>query len=282
MEQGQIEFGESRKVSEVQIFNNPQFGQIRTAGTAENPMFCLSDICKVLELQTNKVKTRLNERGVTSIPTPTHNQFGAEVVQEMVYVNESNLYRVIMRSDKPQAEAFQDWVCGDVLPSIRKTGSYSVQNLSRKELALMVIQAEEENERLLLENKQQAEVIAEQKPKVVFADAIVGSQSSCLIGELAKIITQNGYKIGQNRLFEWLRQNHYLGSKGEYYNIPNQEYIERGLFEIKKTSHSENGVMKTTSTPKVTGKGQQYFVNLFLKGDNDLFGREIVLPNKED
>ena len=145
----------------------------------------------------------------------------------------------------------------------------------------MVIQAEEENERLALENKHQAEVIAEQKPKVVFAEAIVGSQSSCLIGELAKIITQNGYKIGQNRLFEWLRQNHYLGTKGEYYNIPNQEYIERGLFEIKKTSHSENGVMKTTSTPKVTGKGQQYFVNLFLKGDNDLFGREIVLPNKE-
>ena len=149
-------------------------------------------------------------------------------------------------------------------------------------LATKLKQQREENERLALENKKQADVIAEQKPKVVFAEAIVGSQSSCLIGELAKIITQNGYKIGQNRLFEWLRQNHYLGTKGEYYNIPNQEYIERGLFEIKKTSHSENGVMKTTSTPKVTGKGQQYFVNIFMKGDNDLFGREIVLPNKED
>lgn len=91
----------------IKIFENEQFGQIRTAGTSEEPLFCLSDICKVLKLQVNKVKMRLNERGVTSIPTPTHNQFGAEVIQEMVYVNEQNLYRVIMRSDKPQAEPFR-------------------------------------------------------------------------------------------------------------------------------------------------------------------------------
>lgn len=250
----------------ITIFNDERFGEIRTAGTADNPMFCLADICRVLDLRTQDVKKRLDEKGVDSINTLTN---GGE--QMMLFVNEKNLYKVIMRSDKPQAEPFQDWVCGEVLPSIRKTGSYSIQNLSRKELALMVIQAEEENERLALENKQQAEVIAEQKPKVVFADAIVGSQSSCLIGELAKIITQNGHKIGQNRLFEWLRKNHFLGTSGEYYNIPNQKYVEQGLFEIKKTSHSENGVMKTTSTPKVLPKGQLYFVNLFLKNDISLF-----------
>ena len=277
MEQGLIEFGESRKVGEVQIFDNPQFGQIRTAGTAENPLFCLADVCKALGLTQGHVRERLDD-GVVSTE-PILDNLGRQ--QFANFVTEDGLYDVILDSRKPEAKAFRKWVTSEVLPSIRKTGSYSTKNLSRKELALMVIQAEEENERLSLENKQQAEVIAEQKPKVVFAEAIVGSQSSCLIGELAKIITQNGYKIGQNRLFEWLRQNHYLGTKGEYYNIPNQEYIERGLFEIKKTSHSENGVMKTTSTPKVTGKGQQYFVNLFLKGDNDLFGREIVLPNKE-
>lgn len=250
----------------ITIFNDERFGEIRTAGTADNPLFCLADICRVLDLRTQDVKKRLDEKGVDSINTLTN---GGE--QMMLFVNEKNLYKVIMRSDKPQAEPFQDWVCGEVLPSIRKTGSYSIQNLSRKELALMVIQAEEENERLALENKQQAEVIAEQKPKVVFADAIVGSQSSCLIGELAKIITQNGHKIGQNRLFEWLRNNHFLGTTGEYYNIPNQKYVEQGLFEIKKTSHSENGVMKTTSTPKVLPKGQMYFVNLFLKNDISLF-----------
>lgn len=251
----------------ITIFNDERFGEIRTAGTADNPMFCLADVCRVLELRVDGVTPRLKKDGYNRIGVI--DSLGRH--QEAIFVNEQNLYKVIMRSDKPQAEPFQDWVCGEVLPSIRKTGSYSIQNLSRKELALMVIQAEEENERLALENKQQAEVIAEQKPKVVFADAIVGSQSSCLVGELAKIITQNGYKIGQNRLFDWLRKNHFLGTSGEYYNIPNQKYVEQGLFELKKTSHSENGVMRTTVTPKVTGKGQQYFVNLFLKNDISLF-----------
>lgn len=253
--------------SGITIFNDERFGEIRTAGTADNPMFCLADVCRVLELRVDGVTPRLKKDGYNRIGVI--DSLGRH--QEAIFVNEQNLYKVIMRSDKPQAEPFQDWVCGEVLPSIRKTGSYSIQNLSRKELALMVIQAEEENERLALENKQQAAAIEEQKPKVVFADAIVGSQSSCLVGELAKIITQNGYKIGQNRLFEWLRKNHYLGTSGEYYNIPNQKYVEQGLFELKKTSHSENGVMRTTVTPKVTGKGQQYFVNLFLKNDMSLF-----------
>lgn len=252
----------------ITIFNDERFGEIRTAGTADNPMFCLADVCQAIGINNSRaVKGRLDEDDVSLIDTIDN--LGR--TQQVTFVTESGLYDVIIRSDSEQAKPFRKWVTSVVLPSIRKTGSYSIQNLSRKELALMVIQAEEENERLALENKQQAEVIAEQKPKVVFADAIVGSQSSCLIGELAKIITQNGYKIGQNRLFEWMRNNHFLGTTGEYYNIPNQKYVEQGLFEIKKTSHSENGVMKTTSTPKVTGKGQQYFVNLFLKNDISLF-----------
>lgn len=270
MENGLIEFGESHRTTDVRIFDNPQFGQIRTAGTADNPLFCLSDVCKALGLTASHVRERLSKDVVSTDTLPTN---GGK--QTFTFVNEDGLYDVILDSRKPEAKGFRKWVTSDVLPSIRKTGSYSIKNLSRKELALMVIQAEEENERLALENKQQAEVIEEQKPKVVFADAIVGSQSSCLIGELAKIITQNGYQIGQNRLFEWLRKNHFLGTTGEYYNIPNQKFIEQGLFEIKKTSHSENGVMKTTSTPKVTGKGQQYFVNLFLKKEPKLFDRDL-------
>ena len=279
MEQSVIEFGDSCKVNEVQIFNNPQFGEIRVLGTPNAPLFCAMDLCKALGYSNGRdaVAKHVDDDDVAKCDAT--DSLGRK--QQLTYVTESGMYSLVIGSKLKTAKQFKKWVTSEVLPSIRKTGSYSIQNLSRKELALMVIQAEEENERLALENKQQAEVIAEQKPKVVFAEAIVGSQSSCLIGELAKIITQNGHKIGQNRLFEWLRQNHYLGTKGEYYNIPNQEYVERGLFEIKKTSHSENGVMKTTSTPKVTGKGQQYFVNLFLKGDNDIFGREIALPNKE-
>jgi phage antirepressor protein len=110
--------------NQVTIFNNPQFGEIRTAGTADNPLFCLADLCRVLELQAGATKKRLNDRGVSSINTPTYNQYGTQVMQEMIFINEQNLYKVIMRSDKPQAEPFQDWVCGEVLPSIRKTGGY--------------------------------------------------------------------------------------------------------------------------------------------------------------
>ena len=125
-------------------------------------------------------------------------------------------------------------------------------------------QMEVEEQRRLIEAKDKK--IAEDAPKVVFSDAVVGSRSSCLIGELAKILTQNGYKIGQNRLFDKLREECYLGRWGEYDNIPNQTYVEQGLFELKKTTHSENGVTKSSVTPKVTGKGQQYFINKYLKG----------------
>lgn len=180
------------------------------------------------------------------------------------YLPESMVYRLGFKANNQLAVKFQTVLAEEVLPSIRKTGSYSIQNMSRKELALMIVQAEEEKEALMLENKQKDAQLEEQKPKVVFADAILGSTSSCLVGELAKILTQNGYKIGQNQLFVWLRANHYLGVSGEYYNIPNQRYVEQGLFELKKNTHSENGVMKTTVTTKVTPKGQQYFINKFI------------------
>lgn len=116
-----------------------------------------------------------------------------------------------------------------------------------------------------LKIEEQQKQLETQAPKVLFTEAVMGSSSSCLIGELAKIITQNGYQIGEKRLFKWLRENHYLGIKGERYNIPNQQYIEQGLFELKKGTRSgNNGVMHTTITTKVTGKGQVYFVNKFL------------------
>lgn len=134
-----------------------------------------------------------------------------------------------------------------------------IQTLSRIDLARMVIEAEEENQRLQIEAQANA-------PKVLFTEAVMGSTTSCLIGELAKLIAQNGYEIGERRLFAWLRENNYLGTKGERYNIPMQKYIEQGLFELKKGTRSGNGgVMHQTITPKVTGKGQVYFVNKFLK-----------------
>lgn len=185
----------------------------------------------------------------------------------MTYVNESGLYALILSSKLPSSKSFKKWVTSEVLPTIRKTGKYSSDVPQTFGEALMLAakkQLEVEEQQKLIEAKDKK--IAEDAPKVVFSDAVVGSKSSCLIGELAKILTQNGYKIGQNRLFDKLREEGYLGRSGEYYNIPNQKYVEQGLFELKKTTHSENGVMKSSVTPKVTGKGQQYFINKYLKG----------------
>ena len=252
---------------EIQLFNSPQFGRVRTAGTPEEPLFCLADICKAVDLvNPSQVKARLDPEDVQLIDLHALNGVSLEGNTLATFVNESGAYEVIIFSNSPKVRPFRRWLTKEVIPSIRKTGNYCIQNLSRKELALMVIKQEEEKEALLLENKRKDEQLEEQKPKVVFADAVVGSRSSCLIGELAKILSQNGYTIGQNRLFAWLRAHHYLGTIGENYNTPLQKYIEMGLFEIKKNTHSENGIMVTTSTPKVTGKGQQYFINLFLGG----------------
>jgi len=255
-------------MNEIQIFNNDQFGTIRTAGTADNPLFCLADICKVLDLRVSPTKDRLNAKGVTQIDTPT-----AGGVQQMYFVNEQNLYKVIMRSDKPQAEPFQDWVCGEVLPSIRKHGAYATATtiesiLADPENAILLMQTlqKERKERLAaqqeVERLEQKEL--ENRPKIVYADAVEGSTSSCLIGELAKMIAQNGYQIGEKRLFQWLRDNHYLCAYGERFNQPYQQYIEQGLFTMKQNVFSVNGEMRTRNTTKVTGKGQIYFINKFL------------------
>ena len=162
----------------LQIFESPQFGRIRTAGTSEQPLFCLADVCKVLELQTVATKARLNDGGISLINTPT--QSGE---QQMVFINESNLYKVIMRSNKPQAEAFQDWVCGEVLPSIRKNGAYmnpyvTPENMLKVSKALLSLNEQFEtamnrlNDALQVMDKQsaliikQGSVISEQKAEI--------------------------------------------------------------------------------------------------------------------
>ena len=255
-------------MSDIQVFNNEQFGSIRTAGTADNPMFCLADICKVLELQTGATKNRLDQKGVNLINTPT-----SSGDQQMIFINEKNLYRVIMRSDKPQAEPFQDWVCGDVLPSIRKHGMYATEAtvesmLNDPENAILMLQAYQRERKERLAAQQQVEKLEaqaiEDKPKIIYADAVKGSTSSCLIGELAKMIAQNGYPIGEKRLFQWMRDNHYLCSYGERFNQPYQQYIEQGLFTMKQNVFSVDGEMRTRNTTKVTGKGQIYFINKFI------------------
>lgn len=174
----------------------------------------------------------------------------------------SQAKQILMRESKFVRKAVIHWI--DELEKAIEQGAFRVPQTFREAL-MLAAQQQEEIEEKQRQIKAQSQQLTEQAPKVLFADAIVGSTTSCLIGELAKIITQNGVVIGQNRLFAWLRDKGYLGRSGERYNLPNQRYIEQGLFEIKKGSRSgEGGVMKTTLTPKVTPKGQLYFVNHFL------------------
>lgn len=249
-------------MNEIKIFNNDCFGEVRVAGTSDNPLFCLADVCKILGLRVDAVQSRLTDDPIRIGVTDS---IGRE--QQMNFVNEKNLYKVIMRSDKPQAEPFQDWVCGEVLPSIRKHGAYMTNNTLEKALTspdfliqLATNLKEEQQKRIKAEQKIQSDA-----PKVLFADAVSTSRRSCLIAELAKILQQNGIKIGQNRLFEWLRKNGYLCQKGQYYNQPSQKSMELGLFKIKQTTiNKPDGSVLVSTTTKVAGKGQIYFVDKFL------------------
>lgn len=248
----------------IQIFNNPQFGQVRVAELNGEPIFCLADVCSSLDIKNvSRVANDMLDDDLRKT-YPISDSLGRE--QQATFVVESGLYLLIMRSNKPEAKQFRKWVTSEVLPSIRKHGAYMTERtleqalLNPDYLIQLATKLKEEQQR----NKELEAVNKIQAPKAAFTDAVIASNSSCLIGELAKILTQNGYQIGQNRLFSMLRETGYLGTRGEYYNMPNQQYVEQGLFEIKKSVHSENGVMKTASTPKVTGKGQVYFVNKFL------------------
>lgn len=255
--------------NKIQVWNY-ESSEIRTVQINGEPWFVLSDVCKVLELSSpHKVAERLDgdEKGRNQIPT-----LGG--VQEMAVVNESGLYTVILRSDKPQAKPFRKWVTSEVLPSIRKHGAYMTeQTLERAltspdfliELATQLKTEQEQRRRLETTVAAQSKQMEQDKPKVLFADSVTASSSSILIGELAKLIKQNGVDIGQRRLFEWMRANGYLiKRKGSEYNLPTQRSMEQGLMEIKETSVVHTGYTTISKTPKVTGKGQVYFINLFL------------------
>lgn len=250
-------------MNELQIFNSSEFGQIRTVTKDNNPMFCLGDLCKALELTAKEVKRRLNDEVVSKHPIP--DSLGR--TQEALFVNEDGLYDVILESRKESAKKFRKWVTSEVLPSIRKSGGYIAgqETMSDSELmakALLVAQKQIEQRNTIIE-QQKAKIEAD-KPKTIFADAVSASKTSILIGDLAKLICQNGYKIGQKRLFEWLRENGYLIKSGSSKNMPMQRYVEQGLFEIKESNvQNPDGSVRITKTTKITGKGQIYFVNKF-------------------
>ena len=250
-------------MNELQIFNSEEFGEVRTVVLNSEPMFCLVDVCKALDIKNaTDVAKRLDDDERTRL------NLGRQ--GETNFVIESGLYAVILRSDKPNAKKFRKWITGEVLPSIRKNGGYIAgqETLSDEELlskALMVAQRkiEEKNNIIAMQDSRIQGMI----PKEIFADAVSASHTSILVGDLAKLICQNGVQIGQKRLFEWLRENNFLIKSGASRNMPKQRYVEQGLFEVKESNiQNPDGSVRITKTTKVTGKGQVYFVNKFLKG----------------
>lgn len=241
-------------------FNNDQFGQLRAIqDESGEPWFVAVDICKALDIRTDTVR-KIVDAGDISETNP--NSVGVAGGRNPIIVNESGFYTLVLKSRKPEAKAFQRWVTHEVLPSIRKKGGYiaaAPDETPEQIMARAVLLAQDTIER-------QKAQIEELKPKALFADAVAASDGTCLVGELAKMMRQNGVQIGQNRLFEKLRQDGYLGKTGSNYNVPTQRAMEMGLFRIKETSitHSD-GHITVQRTAKVTGKGQQYFINRFIK-----------------
>ncbi|MCF6461753.1 phage antirepressor [Clostridium sp. Cult3] len=251
-------------MEKLKVFENSNFGKIRVLEIDGEPWFIAVDIAKVLDYRTAYDMTRIldeDEKGTQIVRTPGGNQ-------NVIVINESGLYSSILRSRKPEAKQFKKWVTSEVLPSIRKHGAYLTDQTVEKVLTdpdfliqLALNLKEEREKRLIAETELQ-----ENKPKIIFANCVETSRSSCLVGELAKLINQGGYPIGQNRLFAWMRDNGYLiRQKGENYNLPTQYSMDLKLMEVKKNIiNNPDGTVRVTRTTKITGKGQIYFLHKFL------------------
>lgn len=244
-------------MNEVQLFNFENH-EVRSLLINSEPWFVGKDVADVLGYK--------NTKDALAKHVDAEDKLGSQIAtsgqnRNMTIINESGLYSLVLSSKLPSAKKFKRWVTSEVLPALRKTGQYQVKELSGSELmAKALIEAQS-----VLAAKDK--VIEEMKPKVVFADAVATSHTSILVGELAKILKQNGIDMGQKRLFAWLREKGYLIKRqGTDYNMPTQKAMELGLFEIKEGSYvNGSGVNITTKTPKITGKGQQYFINKFLQ-----------------
>lgn len=264
----------------IQIFKNEQFGEIRTATNSNNePIFCLSDICNVLKLSNNrKVKSQLDDDVTLSYPIV--DSLGRK--QEATFVTEAGLYDVIIRSDSPLAKPIRKWLTSEVMPSIRKTGGYIVSKEDDTPEIIMaraILVAQEtikkKDEKLKQLEAEKIKIIEETKPCVVFTESVKVSNTNILVRDLAKIITQNGIPIGAQRLYDWFVEKKYLirhkrwsKSKNKYvtYYTPTQASSERDLFWVSERPISNPGETPfTVFTTYVTGKGQIYFVNKFLK-----------------
>lgn len=253
-------------MNEVIPFSNEIFGTIRTIEREGQIYFVGKDVAQALGYSKfrNAIAQHVDEddalkQGITD---------GLGRLQETTLINESGVYSLVFSSKLPNAKVFKHWVTSEVLPTIRKHGAYITQPKIEEILANpdIIIELATTLKKERAERQKAEEKLEEAKPKVLFADAVVASDTTILIGELAKIIKQNGYDIGQKRMFSWLRQNGYLiNRKGTDWNSPTQRSMEMGLFKIHETViYHTNGEVDVKRTTRVTGKGQTYFINKFL------------------
>ena len=250
--------------NEIQVFQSDRFGTIRALSVDGEPWFVAKDIADTLSYRNTGQLTRIlneDEKGVQILHTP-----GGD--QQFSMVNEAGFYHAVLQrrsswiqdeAKRSNVESFQRWVTHEVLPAIRRTGGYMVARDETPEqtMARALLIARDTMDR-------QRREIDELRPKALFADAVAASDGTCLVGELAKMIHQNGRKLGQNRLFAMMRDDGYLGKSGSNRNVPTQRSMEMGLFRIKETAvtHSD-GHVTINRTPKVTGKGQRYFIERY-------------------
>lgn len=248
-------------MNELQIFNSEEFGEIRTVNINGEPWFVGKDVAVALGYTNPQKAIRDHVLNEDRMVNESFTVNGTKVI----LINESGLYALIFGSKLESAQRFKHWVTNEVLPTIRKTGGYQVKAPQGKELlALAVLEAQKT---IAAQNEE----IQRMRPKEIFADAVSTSHTSILIGDLAKLLKQNGVDTGQKRLFCWLRENGYLiRRQGSDWNMPTQKAMEMGLFEVKEsTVNNPDGSVRINKTTKVTGKGQQYFINKFL-GNTDI------------
>lgn len=249
-------------MNQLQIFNNKEFGQIRTVTIDNEPWFVGKDVADALGYSnaSKAVSVHVSKEDKILKTLEADSQNGNVVKTQTALINESGLYALIFGGKLESAKRFKHWVTSEVLPTIRKTGSYQKPVQGKELLALAVLEAQ----KTIAEQTAQIE---EMKPHAILGQAITTANTSILVGDMAKILRQNGVNIGGRRFFEWLREKGYLiKRKGTDWNMPTQRSVEQGLFEVKESVHIDgNGCNQITRTPKVTGKGQQYFVNKFLK-----------------
>lgn len=249
-------------MNELQIFKSEKFGEIEILIENGKEYFPATEVAKILGYSNPQkaIRDHCREDGCTI--RSVIDRLGR--TQEKKYINEGNLYRLITKSNLPQAEVFESWVFDEVLPSIRKTGMYATDELlNNPDLAIKAFTRlkEEQEKRIQLEKQ-----IEDQAPAVAFANSLSVSDDCILVREMAKLLKQKGINTGEDRLFKYFRANGYLISKkGSDWNLPTQKSMNLGLFVIKEgTRQSASEGVKITKTPKITGKGQQYFINKFL------------------